>query len=149
MSLGPSSGRSSFERSAGENLLFLSESFVDTILIIQDSPSINFVLSRRLKDAGFFVEAVETGEEGLKRTALKRYGLILLDLTLPGIQGDEVCKALKQDEATKGTPVIFISAREEDEIKKLMNESGADGYLQAPFQGSQFLDTINALMHRS
>jgi DNA-binding response OmpR family regulator len=124
-------------------------SFVDTILIIQDSPSINFVLARRLKDAGFSSEAVETGEEGLQRARHNRYGLILLDLTLPGIQGEDVCKALKYDEATKAVPIIFISAREEDEIKQCMKDAGADGYLRTPFEGKQFLDTIHTMMHRS
>jgi DNA-binding response OmpR family regulator len=119
---------------------------MENILIIQDSPSINMLLTRRLKDAGFSVDAVETGEQGIERMSPGRYQLVLLDLTLPGLQGDEVCQRIKGQPETKDIPVLFISAREEEEIVQRMQASGANGYLRLPLQGKEFIDTIKGFL---
>jgi DNA-binding response OmpR family regulator len=86
---------------------------VEKILIIQDSPSANAMLKFRLESGGFSVETVETGEEGVEKTKASQYQLILLDYNLPGMNGSQVCRILKEKDNTRNTPVVFISSKDE------------------------------------
>jgi DNA-binding response OmpR family regulator len=102
---------------------------VDRILIIQDSPSVNAMLKFRLQAGGFSVEAVETGEEGVEKARTGQYQLILLDYNLPGIDGSQVCRILKEEANTRNTPVVFMSAKDEDKLSRITKEAGADGHI--------------------
>lgn len=116
------------------------------ILIIQDSPSANMMLKLRLESSGFSVDITETGEGGLEKAKKSKYKLVLLDIQLPGIDGLEVCKILKKEKETKDLPVVFISAKDEDELVRIVKEFGADGYIGIPFEGKKFIDNINKYM---
>ena len=74
---------------------------MNSILIIQDSPSVNAMLKFRLERAGFAVETAETGEEGIEKTGTFQYQLVLLDLNLPGMDGSQVCQVLKKKDDTR------------------------------------------------
>ena len=113
-----------------------------SILIIQDSPSVNAMLKFRLERAGFAIDTAETGEEGIEKTKTSQYHLILLDYNLPGINGSQVCQVLKKREDTKDIPIVFISAKDEDKLSQITNEAGADGYIGLPFEGKNFLEKI-------
>lgn len=115
---------------------------MDKILIIQDSASVNAMLTLRLESGGFSVEAVETGEEGLEKAKAGQYQLILLDYNLPGINGSEVCRILKGEENTGNIPIVFISAKDEDKLSKITRDVGADGYITLPFEGKEFIEKI-------
>jgi DNA-binding response OmpR family regulator len=115
---------------------------VDKILIIQDSPSVNAMLTLRLESGGFSVEAVETGEEGLEKAKAGHYQLILLDFNLPGINGNEVCRILRGEEKTSNIPIVFMSAKDADELSKITRDVGADGYITLPFEGKEFIEKI-------
>ncbi len=119
---------------------------VDKILIIQDSPSINAMLKLRLESGGFSVETVETGEEGVERAKAGQYQLILLDYNLPGIDGDEVCRILRKEENTRNTPIVFMSAKDKDEIGKIIADVGADGFIGLPFEGKELIEKIRGFM---
>ncbi|MGZ3526056.1 MAG: response regulator transcription factor [Thermodesulfobacteriota bacterium] len=122
---------------------------MDSILIIQDSPSVNAMLRFRLERAGFAVDTAETGEEGIQKTETFQYHLILLDYNLPGINGSQVCQVLKKRDGTKGIPVLFISAKDEDKLSQITTDAGADDYISLPFEGKQFIEKItNALRIR-
>ena len=112
------------------------------ILIIQDSPSVNAMLTLRLESGGFSVEAVETGEEGLEKAKAGHYQLILLDFNLPGINGNEVCRILRGEEKTSNIPIVFMSAKDADELSKITRDVGADGYITLPFEGKEFIEKI-------
>jgi DNA-binding response OmpR family regulator len=84
---------------------------MNRILIIQDSPSVNAMLKFRLESGGFSVETAETGEEGVEKTKACQYQLILLDYNLPGINGSQVCRILKEQDNTQNTPIVFMSAK--------------------------------------
>jgi len=116
------------------------------ILIIQDSPSVNAMLKFRLESGGFSVEAVETGEEGIKKTKEGQYHLILLDYNLPGMNGSQVCQLLKEGEKTRNIPVIFMSAKDEEKLSLITKEAGADGYIGLPFEGKKFLEKITGFL---
>jgi len=113
-----------------------------SILIIQDSPSVNAMLRFRLERAGFAIDTAETGEEGIEKTKTSQYHLILLDYNLPGISGSEVCHVLKKRADTKDIPIVFISAKDEDKLSQITSEAGADGYIGLHFEGKKFLEKI-------
>jgi len=119
---------------------------MDKILIIQDSPSVNAMLKFRLESGGFSVETVETGEEGVERTRANPYQLILLDYNLPGMNGSQVCRALREQENTQNTPIIFMSAKDEDKLRQITKEAGADGYIGLPFEGKKFIENITGFL---
>ena len=119
---------------------------MDSILIIQDSPSVNAMLKFRLEKGGFSVETAETGEEGVEKTKARQYQLILLDYNLPGMNGSQVCHILKKNDSTRNIPVLFISAKDEDKLLQITKEAGADGYIGLPFEPKKFFEKITDLL---
>jgi two-component system alkaline phosphatase synthesis response regulator PhoP len=119
---------------------------MDRILIIQDSPSVNAMLKFRLESGGFSVETVESGEEGVEKTKARQYELILLDYNLPGMNGSQVCRILREQDNTQNTPIVLISAKDEDKLIQITKEAGADGYIGLPFEGKTFIEKITGFM---
>lgn len=119
---------------------------MDRILIIQDSPSVNAMLKFRLESGGFSVETAETGEEGVEKTKACQYQLILLDYNLPGINGSQVCRILKGQDNTQNIPIVFMSAKDEDKLRQITKEAGADGYVGLPFEGKKFIEKITGFL---
>jgi len=122
---------------------------MNRILVIQDSPSVNAILKFRLEKGGFSVETVETGEEGIEKTKACQYQLILLDYNLPGINGSQVCRILKEEDNTRNIPVVFMSAKDENELCQITKQAGADGYIGLPFDGKTFIDKINRVLENT
>lgn len=122
---------------------------MDKVLIIQDSPSINMMLESRLESGGFSVDAVETGEEGIKKAKGCNYQLILLDLKLPGMDGLEVSQILREEENTKNIPIVLMSAQDEPELSRSVAVAGADGYIALPFEGKEFVQKIKGFIRKS
>ncbi len=118
------------------------------ILIIQDSPSVNAMLRFRLESEGFSVDPVETGEEGIVQAKRTHYQLILLDYKLPGLDGDQVCRILKEEERTRDIPIVFISAQDEGKLSQLVKEAGADGYIVLPLDGKKLVERIKGFLDR-
>jgi two-component system alkaline phosphatase synthesis response regulator PhoP len=119
---------------------------MNKILIIQDSPSVNAMLKFRLESGGFSVETVETGEEGIEKTKACQYQLILLDYNLPGMNGSQVCRLLKEKDNTRNTRIVFMSAKDEDKLTQITKEAGADGYIGLPFEGKKFIEKITGFL---
>jgi two-component system alkaline phosphatase synthesis response regulator PhoP len=119
---------------------------VERILIIQDSPSANAMLKFRLESGGFSVETTETGEEGIEKTKVSQYQLILLDYNLPGMNGSQVCRILREQDKTRNTPVVFMSAKDEEKLTQITKEAGADGYIGLPFEGKTFIEKIRGFL---
>ena len=120
---------------------------MEKILIIQDSPSANAMLKFRLESGGFSVETAETGEEGIEKTKITPYQLILLDYNLPGMNGGQVCRILKEQDRTRSTPVVFMSAKDEEKLTQITKEAGANGYIGLPFEGKTFIDKIKGFLN--
>ncbi len=119
---------------------------MDRILIIQDSPSINAMLKFRLEAGGFSVEAVETGELGVEKAREGGYQLILLDYNLPGMNGSQVCRILKKEEKARHIPVVFMSSKDEEKLRQITKEAGAEGYIGLPFEGKKFIEKIKGFI---
>jgi len=120
----------------------------DTILIIEDEPDILGLVSYNLKQAGFGVEEAEDGETGLQLVEEKGIDLIVLDLMLPGIDGLEVCRLLKQNVEFKDIPVLMLTARTEEVDRIVGLELGAEDYLVKPFSPRELILRIKAILRR-
>ena len=121
---------------------------MDKILIIQDSPSINALLKVRIESAGFFVETAESGEDGIKKAEEAQFQVILLDYTLPGKDGAEVCRILKSQGHTKDIPVVFMSAKDEDQIQNIVTTCGAQDYICLPLKGKALVEKLKYLIKK-
>jgi DNA-binding response OmpR family regulator len=120
------------------------------ILVIEDDPDIALSLRLTLEREGeFSVEDAADGPGGLKRALDRPPDLVLLDVNLPGMDGFEVCRHLRKDPATAGTPVIMLTARigEADRVAGL--DLGADDYITKPFSPKEALARIRAVLRRS
>lgn len=116
------------------------------ILIVEDERNIAQVLAFNLMQAGYDYEIATDGQEGLDRALASDYDLILLDLMLPIMDGFEVCRRVR---AVKSTPIIIVTAREEEINKILGLDLGADDYVTKPFGIKELLARIKANIRRS
>jgi DNA-binding response OmpR family regulator len=119
------------------------------ILLIEDDPDIQDLVRYSLGLEGFAVETCSDGIAGLLAARKVRPDLILLDVMLPGLTGNEVCKKLKADRSTEPIPIIFLTARS-DEIDKMIGfEIGADDYVSKPFSPRELAARIKAVLRRA
>jgi len=112
------------------------------ILIVDDTPANLDVLSETLSAVGYDVAIATTGERSLKQVQRRSPDLILLDITMPDMDGFEVCKKLKANPATRNIPVIFITALTDTENKIKGFELGAVDYITKPFQELEVLARV-------
>ena len=118
------------------------------ITIIEDEEDIRHLVCYNLEKEGYSVSSYESGERGLNGIKNNPPDLVLLDLMLPGIDGMEVCRRLKQDAATRDIPVIIISAKGEENDIITGLERGADDYLSKPFSPKILLARIRTILRR-
>ena len=118
------------------------------ILVIEDESDIRTVLDYNLRLAGHEVLQAERGQEGLDLAREQRPDLVLLDLMLPDVSGTEVCRILKDDEATRATPIVMVTARGEEIDRVVGFELGADDYVTKPFSMRELMLRIRAVLKR-
>jgi DNA-binding NtrC family response regulator len=114
----------------------------DKILLADDVPANLAVLSAALEPAGYEILAVPGGLQALKVAARARPDLILLDVMMPDLDGLETCRRLKQEEATRDIPILFITARHEMESVVEGFRAGAVDYIIKPFQEEEVLSRV-------
>ncbi len=118
------------------------------IVIIEDEPDLQEVLSYNLRQDGHDTVSALTGRDGLRAVRERAPDLVLLDLMLPDMAGTEVCRTLKQQAATKGVPVIMLTARGEEVDRVVGFELGADDYVVKPFSVRELLLRVKAVLRR-
>lgn len=117
------------------------------ILIIEDDSNIVELLTIHLRDLGCEVTAASSGHQGLAAAKSNTFDLIILDIMLPGLNGMEVCRKIRQTD--RQTPIMMLTARSE-EIDKVMGlETGADDYLTKPFSIREFIARVKVIFRRS
>jgi putative two-component system response regulator len=116
------------------------------ILVVDDNPFVTSLLLNALSGEGHRVSVAEDGLEALERVAADPPELILLDLELPSLNGDEVCRRLKNDPATWTIPIIMITAQGEQENKLAAWDYGADEFLSKPFALVEVLTRCRSLL---
>lgn len=121
---------------------------MDRILIVEDEPDILEMVRYNLAQAGFDVVVAEDGETALSRVREAIPNLVILDLMLPGLDGLEVCKHLKQDARTREVPILMLTARKEEVDRIVGLELGADDYVIKPFSPRELVLRIRAILRR-
>lgn len=107
--------------------------FKKKILIIEDTEFMKKLISDVLKEAGYEVVTASSGEEGLQKVREEKPDLVLLDVVMPGMDGFEVCRILREDESNNLMPIIMLTAQENEDHKLEGLELGADDYIIKPF----------------
>ena len=116
------------------------------ILIVEDEPALVLTLSDRLRSEGYEVESAETGDLGARRAREGSFDLVLLDVALPGKNGFDVLRDMRQQRVA--TPVIMLTARGQVLDRVLGLKLGADDYLAKPFDMMELVARIEAVLRR-
>lgn len=120
----------------------------EKILIVDDEKDIVKMLDYNLSKEGFKTINAHTGEDALKSASREFPDLIILDLMLPGMDGLEVCKALKKDAKTANIPIIMLTAKTQESDKIVGLELGADDYITKPFSVRELIARVRAIIRR-
>ena len=115
------------------------------VMLVEDHEEIWDFLSRRLRRRGHEVEVATDGQEGLDRIRADRPELVLLDMNLPSLDGWTVAQRLKEDAATKGIPIIALTAHAMSGDREKALAAGCDDYHPKPVDFSRLLDQMAAL----
>lgn len=118
---------------------------INTILVVDDEPHIRDVMRFALEKAGMAVVQVGSGPEALAAFDAASIDLVILDINLPGLDGLDVCRALRK-RAT--TPILFVSARDEEFDRILGLELGGDDYVTKPFSARELVARVNVILRR-
>ncbi len=119
-----------------------------TILVIDDEEDIRELLSYNLKKEGYDVFSAENGEKGLALMTANKPDLIILDVMMPGMDGIEVCEAIRRTDGFQKTLICFLTARNEDYSQIAGLDAGADDYVAKPVKPKVLISRINALLRR-
>ncbi|HVV13831.1 response regulator transcription factor [Amycolatopsis sp.] len=116
------------------------------VLVVDDDETVRDVVRRYLEAAGFTVDVAGDGDEGLRRFADRRPDLVVLDVMMPGINGLEVCRRLRQ---TSEVPVVLLTALGEEENRIAGLQLGADDYVTKPFSPRELTLRVASVLRRA
>lgn len=119
-----------------------------TVCIVEDEEDIREILEIQLKREGFTTLSASTGELGLRMIREHRPVLVLLDVMLPGMDGFDVCRAMRSEKTTREIPVIMITARGEETDVVTGLEIGADDYIPKPFSPRVVASRVKSVLRR-
>jgi two-component system phosphate regulon response regulator PhoB len=118
------------------------------LLVVEDEEDLRELLVYNLARDGYRVTAVESGEQGLLKAMKEKPDLIVLDLMLPGMDGLEVCRSLKNQADTAGIPIVMLTAKGEESDIVAGLELGSDDYITKPFSPRVLVARIKAVLRR-
>jgi two-component system, OmpR family, phosphate regulon response regulator PhoB len=121
----------------------------ERILLVDDEPDLRELVIFGLREAGFEVDAVSSGQAGLALAAKIRPAVIVLDLMLPDLSGTEVCRSLRADPLLADVGVIMLTGRGEEYDRILGFEAGTDDYVVKPFSVRELVMRVRALARRT
>ena len=119
------------------------------ILIVEDDPDIAALVAHYLEKEGYGSEVIADGRRALAAAKETPPDMVILDLMLPGLNGLEVCRALRLDNRTAALPILMVTARGEESERILGLDSGADDYVVKPFSPSELMARVRALLRRA
>jgi phosphate regulon transcriptional regulator PhoB len=120
-----------------------------TILVVEDEPDIADLVKYHLEKAGLPTRVVADGKQALDLIVRDQPDLVVLDLMLPGLDGLELCRRLRGSSATRGIPVIMLTARAEEVDRIVGLEMGADDYVPKPFSPRELVARVKAVLRRT
>ncbi len=116
------------------------------ILVVDDVPQNVRLLEISLKAEGYNVISAYSGQEALDKVRTEKPDLVLLDIMMPGMDGYEVCRRLRENKSTRALPVVMITAYEEKEKKLEAVDTGADDFIRKPFERYELLARVRSLL---
>ena len=119
------------------------------VLVAEDDPDIGSLLEHYLKKAGFLPVVVLSGRDVMPQIKREMPELVVLDLMLPGLDGLQLCKAIRADASTAGIPIIMLTAKAEESDRIVGLELGADDYITKPFSPNEVVARVKALLRRA
>ena len=119
------------------------------ILVVDDEVDLVELVSYNLKKEDFIVDSASDGKSALTKIKKGKFDLVVLDLMLPGIQGMELCRLVRNNPDTAGLPIIMLTAKGEEVDKILGLEMGADDYITKPFSPRELVARVKAVLRRS
>jgi DNA-binding response OmpR family regulator len=122
---------------------------VTRVLVVEDDPDIAQLLVHYLGKAGLAAETVSGGREALTAISARLPDLLVLDLMLPQVDGLEICRIIRSNDATADLPIIMLTARAEESDRVVGLELGADDYLAKPFSPNELVARVRALLRRA
>jgi DNA-binding response OmpR family regulator len=131
-----------------EPFVTLRDRMVDTILVVEDEPDVVDLVRYHLRRAGFDVLIAFNGPAGLTAATESRPDAIVLDIMLPQMTGIEVCKALRDANATADIPILFLTAKTEVSDRIAGLELGVDDYITKPFSPRELVLRVQNLLRR-
>jgi DNA-binding response OmpR family regulator len=117
-----------------------------TVLLVEDEPSVGELVRSYLSRDGYGVIWVRSGEDALVELDRHRIRLVILDIGLPGIDGFDVCRAMR---ARSSVPILMLTARDEEPDRVIGLEVGADDYLTKPFSPRELVARMKAILRRA
>jgi DNA-binding response OmpR family regulator len=118
------------------------------VLIVDDEPNIVLSLEFLLRQQGYEVSVARDGEEALAAAEKWRPDLVVLDVMLPGLDGFEVCRRLRERPENAGLKILLLTARGREVERVRGMEEGADAYVRKPFSTRQLMKTVAELLGR-
>lgn len=119
-----------------------------TILVVDDDDLVALTVQRALKKFGYHVLVANSGRDGIQTARRYRPDLIVLDVIMPGITGYQVCREVRNDPLLEDTPILFLTAKAEDDDKIEGLMAGADDYLTKPFNMEELHLRVRAILRR-
>jgi len=121
----------------------------ETILVVDDENDILELLRYNLSKEGYSVHGVTNGEDAIRTVKANPPDLVILDLMLPGVDGLDVCKVLKNNPGTRNIPIIMLTAKGDESDIVLGLELGADDYITKPFSPKELRARVKAVLRRT
>ena len=118
------------------------------VLAVEDDKNISKLLKYNLEREGFTCTNVHSGEDAVEEVHKNRYDIVVLDIMLPGMDGLEVCRKIRQEKALQALPVIMLTAKGEEVDRIVGFELGADDYIVKPFSPRELVLRIKAVLKR-
>ncbi|MCG8605631.1 response regulator transcription factor [bacterium] len=127
----------------------MTDEVTKSILVVEDEEDLNELIVQNMRSAGFTVQSAYDGIQALQKAQSSLFDLVVLDILLPDIDGWEVCRRLRDFDATAAIPIVFLSAlgSETDRIKGF--DLGGDDYIIKPFSPRELVSRVRAILKRS
>ena len=119
-----------------------------SIFVVEDDPDISRLVRHHLEGAGFAIKLFPTGHTVLAESERQRPALFILDIMVPGKDGLELCRQIRQTQSLAPTPVIFLTAKSGEADRVLGLELGADDYIPKPFSPRELVARVKAVLRR-
>jgi DNA-binding response OmpR family regulator len=120
--------------------------YPDLIYVVEDDPDVSQLIEHNLRAVGYEVSTFFSGAPVVSEAATAQPALFLLDIMLPGINGFDLCRQIRQNEQLSKTPIIFLSARSQETDRLQAFDLGADGYITKPFSPRELIARVRNVL---